>query len=553
MPLRFFWGFIAVNALIVIPEWWMPYSQFAQPLLAVESLIIVSVCCLLPMVVTRWLAPGIALVVMIGLGLALSDLAMEWALGRSLNLAIDLPLAFSVEHLLRGALGQPLTIVVLLLGAGLVVAVWFGLARALRGLAQPGGHRGWQVLVGGSLLALGVGLSIPGATAISAYVDTPLSIRTNDQLQRMLATWAAREQFAEALAGDGSKAALRSDFSGLGQRDVIIGFVESYGVSYLHDRRYRERSQGTLDAMASALEAAGLGVVTTSLRSPVQGGQSWLAHASVLSGHWINDQIRYDLYLSAGAPSLIGDFERAGYQSVAVMPAITQAWPAGQRWGYDEIYDHARIDYAGPALNWVTMPDQYTWHFFQSQVRSVTQQPIFAELALISSHAPWTPILPRLDWAALSDGRLFQPWAEVGPAPAVLWSDQARIQHHYGRAVDYALRTAAEWAQRSLGDGLLILLGDHQAAPLITGEDASRAVPVHVISADQTLLAALRERDFVSGLMAPASDSGSLADLRGRLTRAFSALEPVSANQRAEPMASVAPSSVGNSEDNDGR
>jgi hypothetical protein len=134
-----------------------------------------------------------------------------------------------------------------------------------------------------------------------------------------------------------------------------------------------------------------------------------------------------------------------------------------------------------------------------------------------------------------------------------LWSDQARIQHHYGRAVDYALRTAAEWAQRSLGDGLLILLGDHQAAPLITGEDASRAVPVHVISADQTLLAALRERGFVSGLMAPTSDSGSLADLRGRLIRAFSALEPVSANQRAEPMASVAPSSVGNSEDNDGR
>ena len=34
----------------------------------------------------------------------------------------------------------------------------------------------------------------------------------------------------------------------------------------------------------------------------------------------------------------------------------------------------------------------------------------------------------------------------------------------------------------------MVVLGDHQPAPLVTGEGASRDVPVHLISADAALL-----------------------------------------------------------------
>ena len=43
---------------------------------------------------------------------------------------------------------------------------------------------------------------------------------------------------------------------------------------------------------------------------------------------------------------------------------------------------------------------------------------------------------------------------------------------------------------------MLILVGDHQPAPLITGESASRDVPMHVISGDPALLAPFLARGF---------------------------------------------------------
>ena len=544
---------ISLNAMMVAPEWWMPYTGFPEPLIALESVLIVGAFLMLPLTIAYWLAPIASLVVLVGLGLALSDLGMGWALGRPLNLAIDLPLALSVEHLLRGALGRPAAIVVLLLGALTVAALVVGLTRGLWRLSQPMRDRGWRIVGGVCLLVLAGGLAAPSARSIADYVDTPVNIRLTDQVDRLMHTLAAREEFAQALDGDAALSAAKANFAGLKQRDVVLAFVESYGVSFIHDPRYRQRSQGTLQAMRAAFDAAGLGVVSASLRSPVQGGQSWLAHASVLSGHWINDQIRYDLYLEAGAPSLIRDFAQAGYQTAAIMPAITKAWPAGEQWGYDQIHDAARINYAGPALNWVTMPDQYTWHYFESEVRAQADVPLFAELALISSHAPWTPILPQLDWDLLSDGRLFTPWAQVGPTPAALWSDQARIQRYYARAVDYALRTAAQWAQRALDDGVLVLLGDHQAAPLITGEGASRDVPVHVISADPQVLEALVQRGFKPGLSAPEHRLGSLADLRGHFIAAWGGMPiPETSAHSGQPSA-MAPSPQNQQESVSGR
>ena len=142
---------------------------------------------------------------------------------------------------------------------------------------------------------------------------------------------------------------------------------------------------------------------------------------------------------------------------------------------------------------------------------------MFAELALISSHAPWTPILERLDWDTLGDGEVFQRYAEAGPSPAAVWGDRDRIRRHYAEAVYYALRTAGEWAARYLEDGVLVLLGDHQPAPLITGDAASRSVPVHIIASDASLLADFEAQGFSPGPQGAAAPLGSLADLRGVL------------------------------------
>jgi len=511
---------LGVNLLLVAPEWWMPYTRFPSPWLAAETLIVVGLIWSLPVALARWGAGVLGIAIMLAVGLALSDLATGWALGRPMNLLIDVPLGTSVEHLLRGAIGAPLAWLTLALAALAVVAGFVALTRALRRAVPPQGAVGLRVA---GLVVLAAGLVLQhhrDRPAIDAAVDAPAVIRFNDQFHRVIATARERQRFAEALQltpADSTPALER-----LAGRDVMLGFIESYGTVMIDDPRYRDTGRSALEAVAQSLDAADLAVVSGRFESPVQGGQSWLAHGTVLSGHWMDNQIRYDLFLNAERPSLIEDFDQAGYQTVAVMPAITDPWPAGAQWGYDRIDDHARIDYAGPPLNWVTMPDQYTWHYLQSAVRETTDAPVFAEVALISSHAPWTPILPIIEWSQVGDGSVFERWADAGPPPGEVWSEGERVRTHYQRAVDYALRTAGEWAARSLGDGVLILLGDHQPAPLITGDSTSRTVPVHVIARDAGLLERFKAMGFRPGVMPGPSAAGTLADLRARLLDGFS-------------------------------
>ena len=222
----------------------------------------------------------------------------------------------------------------------------------------------------------------------------------------------------------------------------------------------------------------------------------------MLSGLWLDTQVRYDLMLGSGRETLIDDFERAGYRTAALMPAITMAWPEGFRFGYEEVWAHADIGYAGPPLNWVTMPDQFTWSFLEQTVRPRdTTRPLFAEIGLISSHAPWTPILPVLDdWESIGDGSVFAPWENAGESPRELWLDTDRVREHYALSVEYAVHAMTSYAERYLDDRtLLIVLGDHQPAPLVTGDDVSWDVPVHVLSGDPSLLEPFLEWGFVEG------------------------------------------------------
>ena len=134
----------------------------------------------------------------------------------------------------------------------------------------------------------------------------------------------------------------------------------------------------------------------------------------ILSGLWLENQLRYDLLLASGRTTLVDDFEAAGYRTAALMPAITLAWPEGERFGYEQIFAHADIDYAGPPLNWVTMPDQFTWSFLENRIRrSDDPRPLFAELGLINAaETSREADINRLMQMALRDLAVL-PWAKL--------------------------------------------------------------------------------------------------------------------------------------------
>jgi len=185
----------------------------------------------------------------------------------------------------------------------------------------------------------------------------------------------------------------------------------------------------------------------------------------MLSGLWLENQLRYELLLASERETLVDDFRRAGYRTATVMPAITTAWPEAVRIGYDDVHTRQSIPYAGPPFYWVTMPDQFTWSFLAGILRESTS-PLFVETGMVSSHAPWTPVLPLVEWDAVGDGAVFEPYRMDGYPPEELWWDVAVLREGYARSLAYSLEAMAQFTERYLNErAVLIVLEDHQAAP----------------------------------------------------------------------------------------
>jgi hypothetical protein len=509
-----------LNGLLLLPALALPG---ANPMIALEALAIWALLCGLHNRNHRYrITLGLAVTCGLLAFLVLTDALIRESLGRGLNLYLEIRMLGAVWDLMTANLGNPLAVATLvLLVGGLFGLIWFTRLALERLKHHSSAHYGKP-------LWLITGLAI--AAAVTPWVGSPALAFVANQTSLISQTYQTSNAFTAQLESRSATADQTQPLPRLAGRDVILGFIESYGISTITDPRYRPTVGPSLDLMADELTSAGLTVATGRLRSPIQGGQSWLGHLSTLSGQWIPNQLAYETLLSSGYSTLIDDFRDTGHRTLAVMPAITKAWPEGRLFGYDDIYNQSNLGYQGPAFNWVTMPDQYTWQQFQT-IREQQTSPVFAELALISSHAPWVPILPVLkEWEAIGDGEVFKQWEGHGEAPVSLWRDPDRVRNHFAQAIAYAVETASGFASRYVNDNtLLIILGDHQPAPLVTGDDASRDVIVHVISADPALVAPFLNGSlpgFRQGTRPHPDTAGALmSDFRPFLHEAFGAQE----------------------------
>lgn len=500
--IRLLLAFALFNTLLLALE--IPrYSGFGPNWIALEPLVLVGVFALMPR--RRWnrvLAGTVGVALALLSLVAIADALARQSLSRPVNLYLDYPTVRSVYHLLAGSVSAPGA----LLAGLLLVALLATLALILRSLlVSLQDRRTWlsrgtaaaMVAVGSAgIIAFHAGAAAPNIPR----AITPGITMVLDQVKFGRIAHLERREF-EALVATAPGQTGGGRLAGLDGVDVIIGFIESYGVSALFDDRYAPVVGASLDDLEARVRTAGLQMVSGTLNAPMFGGQSWLAHASLLTGLRIRNQMHYEFLLGTERDTLVQDFQRTGHRTVAVMPAIVRPWPQGRWYGFDEILEARDIPYAGPPFNWVTMPDQFAWWFFEDRVRRADHRPVFAKLALISSHAPWVPILPVVDdWQTLGDGALFHQWEGLGEAPESLWRNHDRVREHYALSVAYALEVAGRYAERFVDERtLLILLGDHQPAQLITGPNPSPAVPVHVISGAPALLEPFRERGFVAG------------------------------------------------------
>lgn len=306
-------------------------------------------------------------------------------------------------------------------------------------------------------------------------------------------------------------------------KDVILIFVESYGRSAIQDTRYAPLITSRLDAMEKQFDAAGYKAASRWVTSPTVGGLSWLAHGTLLSGLWIDSQARYDRLIMSERASLNRLFRKAGWQTIAAMPAITLDWPESAYFGYDRVYAAKDLGYRGQPFNWITMPDQYTLSAIQKLVRDPQpRRNVMVETALISSHAPWTPVAHMVDWKAVGDGQIFNAQASAGQSPAFVWADPNRIRDHYIRTIDYSLDAVSSYISGLGENAVFIVIGDHQPASVVTGPQASRDVPMHIITKDPALVQALGERGFQMGLRPKDGTDLGMDALRDLIVDVFS-------------------------------
>jgi len=287
-------------------------------------------------------------------------------------------------------------------------------------------------------------------------------------------------------------------------KDVILAFVESYGRSALENPELSPRIRATLDQGAQRLRQAGFGSRSGWLTSPTFTGGSWLAHSTLQSGLWVDDQQRYNLVLASDRMTLSGAFHRAGWRTVGWMPGNNGEWPEGQRfYDFDRIYASADVGYHGERFAFDSVPDQFSLSALQRTERQAGtgRAPVMVTIPLLSSHAPWDPVPKMIGWREVGDGSAYDNGDSPNLSADVFSRDRAKVRADYVNAVAYSLESLVSYMEYYGGDDLvLVFLGDHQPAPLITGPGASRDVPITIVAKDPGLLSRIGSWGWDDGL-----------------------------------------------------
>jgi hypothetical protein len=286
-----------------------------------------------------------------------------------------------------------------------------------------------------------------------------------------------------------------------------------------------------LDAGTSRLRASGYSAKSAFLTSPTFGGLSWLAHSTLQSGLWVDNQVRYDRLLSSSRMTLSRAFGRAGWRTVAVLPSNRGAWREGKAfYRFDKIYDKKRLGYVGPRFGFSRMPDQYALSAFQRlELARRDRLPVMAEIELASSHAPWARQPRMVDWDSLGDGSVFEPIHEQAETAKEVWSHREDIEPAYMKSIAYSLSALVSFVQTYGDDNLvLILLGDHQPATVVSGHGASRDVPITVIAHDPAVMDRISGWGWQDGMRPGArAPVWPMDTFRDRLITAYSPQLPV--------------------------
>ena len=514
---------LLVWAALVAPNRPSDFDLGAFARLPLELLVVVAVAVVLPARWRRALAVVAGALLSVILVVKVLDIGFFTAFDRPFRPVDDSSYVGIGIETLRDAVGRTSADLLVAVAAVLIVALLaipvLALGRVTRVAA---GHPGWTLRAAAALGVVWVALWIAGAPVATSNA-TALAV---DEVQAVRAGLADHSLLAKEIADDrfASTPAVRL-LTGLRGKDVVLVFVESYGRVAVQGSSFSPQVDRVLEQGDAQLQAAGFSARSAFLTSPTFGGLSWLAHSTMQSGVRVDGQRRYDQLVKDDRLTLTRAFKKAGWRAVGVMPANRRAWPEGRTfYRYDKVYDRRNLGYRGPEFGLPPMPDQYSLLALQRRELAPRHRPpVFAEVDLISSHAPWTKIPRLIAWDDVGDGSVFDRVPAEEATQAKLFGDAERARKAYGHSIEYSMKTLFSFVQRyGNDDTVLVVLGDHQPATLVTGEGATHDVPISVIAHDPKVMDQIAGWGWQDGMLpSPQAPVWPMASFRDRFLSAF--------------------------------
>jgi hypothetical protein len=529
---------LLVWAALVAPDRSSALTPAAFVRVPLEGLVLIVLAVILPATGRRILAGLVGPVLALLVILKVLDIVFFSILARPFDLIGDAGDAGISLETMRAALGDTtanmLVVGGVMLAVALLVLITLAMFRLMRLAAA---NRRWSLRAVTALGAFSLLCSVSGMRLLS---HTPITAMSSSgllvhEVGAVEADIHDQSVFANLIRHDRFRNTPGDQLlTGLRGKDVLLVFVESYGQVSVQGSSFSPAIDALLNNGTKELRTAGVSARSAFVDAPGFGGISWLAHSTLQSGVWANSQRRYDQLVSSDRFTLSDAFARAGWRTIDFAPADDRAWPEGSSfYHYDKLYDRRDMGYRGPTFTYAPMPDQYMYAALQRLELSKThRRPRFAEVDTVSSHAPWNRIPQQVPWSEVGNGSIFNRipmWRE----PDSVWWHPKPTKAAYARSLEYSLNVLISFVQHHATKNLvLVVLGDEEPLPIVSGQDASHNVPISIIARDPSVMKRIKGWGWQSGLLpSPHAPVWPMSALRDRFLAAYGP-QPASRSSR---------------------
>jgi phosphatidylglycerophosphate synthase len=385
----------------------------------------------------------------------------------------------------------------------------------------------------GGVAALAVVWAVSAALSLQLVPGDPVASTTTasvavSQVRDAAAAIQDQQRFEHAIHSTDAEAQVPASelLTGLRGKDVLVVFVESYGQVAVQGTSFSPGVDSVLSQSDASLARAGWSAQSAWLTSPTFGGISWLAHSTLQSGLWVNNQQRYNQLVASNRFTLSDAFKKAGWRTVSDIPSNNQPWSQGTSfYHYDQQINSTNVGYKGPRFSYAKIPDQYTYNKFGQLVLGPGHRPVMAEIDTVSSHEPWTPLPHMVPWDRLGNGSIYDQMSTQGLKPAEAFRSDAAVQRLYGQSIQYSLRALTSWVVRLNDPNLVVvMLGDHQPATVVSGNTPTHSVPISIIAHDPSVFRHIANWHWHDGLRpSPSAPLEQMDGFRNQFLNAFNA------------------------------